>query len=381
MTGLELLPPEHPGSFIKDELEARGWAQADLAFVLGWDTAQLNRLLGGTSNVTPDSAVALGDAFDVSPEFFLNLQQLYDLGHAKKADPGVKVRASWASSFPVREMIKRGWIEDGDSDLLELQMLRFFDVETRREMPFVGDAEVEPIAAKMNSYAGITPAQFAWVNRVKQVANTLDCPPYSEKALRDALPSLRAHFIDKDDLSNIQGLLLRCGVRTVLVEHLSGTKIDGVCVWLSDNQPAIGLSGRLDRLDNLCFVLRHEIEHVLNGDGRQNSFAPVDEDCAGLADDDELPDVERAANSAAAEFCIPQGDLRSFIARKAPYISEKDVTLFATRVQINPAIVVGQVQFKTGRYGWLRKYQKPVRPKLMEWRAVDGWDRSANVEL
>ena len=55
-----------------------------------------------------DMAVALGDAFDVSPDFFANLQTLYDLQRAKRPDAGVRIRANWVSAFPVREMIRRG---------------------------------------------------------------------------------------------------------------------------------------------------------------------------------------------------------------------------------------------------------------------------------
>src|SRR3954469_17964558 len=114
-----LLPVDHPGTFIAEELEAREWAQADLAYVLGWDAAQLNRLIKGQTDVTPDSAVALGEAFDMPAEFFLNLQKMYDLQKARKADPGVRKRAAWLSAFPVREMIKRGWIEDAEPSLLD----------------------------------------------------------------------------------------------------------------------------------------------------------------------------------------------------------------------------------------------------------------------
>ncbi len=379
MAILELLPTEHPGEFIVEELEAREWAQADLAFVLGWDAAQLSRLIKGHTSVTPETALMLEDAFDVPAEFFLNLQRMYDLGKAQKADPGVKVRASWASVFPVREMIKRGWIEAGESSLLDLQMLRFFGKNRRDDVPFVSNAPVIPHAAKKSSYEEVTPLQYVWLHRVKQVAETIDAPEYSEEKLRGSLSSLRSHFIDTDDLPHIPRLLLRSGVRIVLVEALPGSKIDGVCLWL-DDQPVIGLTNRLDRLDNLCFVLRHEIEHVLRQDGREQSFAPIDEFDSDFGGDD-ISECEQAANAAAADFCVPQEMLASFIQRKSPYISEKDMIRFAARAEINPSIVVGQIHNKTGKFNWLRKYLKSIRNSLLEWPAVDGWDKVAKTEL
>src|SRR3546814_5443748 len=73
MTGKNnLVAVEPPGTFIKLELEARGWSQRDLAFILGQTEQQLNPLLSGKRGITPDMARLLGDAFDVSPQFFLN---------------------------------------------------------------------------------------------------------------------------------------------------------------------------------------------------------------------------------------------------------------------------------------------------------------------
>lgn len=377
----ETLPAEHPGEFILEELEARGWTQADLAFVLGWDASQLNRLIKGNLNVTPESALSLADAFDMPAEFFLNLQKMYDLGRAKKADPGVKTRASWAAIFPVRDMIKRGWIQDTESSLLDVQMTRFFGKSKREDVPFVGDAQLIAHAARKSSYESVLPSQYAWLHRVRSIAKTVDCPNYSEDALRASLEVLRSHFIDTDDLPRVPGLLKKCGVRVILVEQLPGSKIDGVCTWL-DDQPVIGLTNRLDRIDNLCFVLRHEIEHVLRGDGKEESFAPIDEFDGTLAsDNNELDECEVVANRAAANFCVDQTLLSSFILRKSPYISEKDVRAFASRVQIHPGIVVGQIQHKTNRHAWLRKYQSSIRPLLKEWEAIDGWEKIAKVEL
>ena len=138
---------DHPGTFILDELEARGWAQVDLAYILGMSPSQLNPILKGKGNISPDMAVALGDAFDVSPEFFANLQKQYDLQQARCPDPGVRTRAFWLSKFPVREMEKRGWIESSDADLLDLQMKRFFGVNRVEDVPLVG---CEPMAHSAN---------------------------------------------------------------------------------------------------------------------------------------------------------------------------------------------------------------------------------------
>ncbi len=372
------LSVDHPGSFIAEELEARGWAQADLAYILGMDPGQLNKLIGGKADINPDWAVALGDAFDMPAEFFLNLQKLYDLQRAQKADPGVRTRASWLSVFPVREMIKRGWIEDAEPGLLDLQMMRFFGRNRVEDIPFVGDTRLMAHAAYKSNYDSTTAVQYVWLTRVRKIAEQIASPLYSSAALRESLPKIRAHLMDKEDFVRVPHILKACGVRFVLVEALPGSKIDGVCVWI-DSQPVIGMTLRLDRPDNFCFVLRHEIEHVLNEDGREETFALVDE--AVDTEEFQTSDCEKVANAAAAEFCVPQSLLDSFIARKSPFISERDVLEFSSRVEIHPAVVIGQIQRKAQKYNFLRKYQTGVREYLMDWEAKDGWGHQAPTGL
>jgi len=376
---------DHPGVFIKDELEARGWDQSDLAFIVGTSLPQLNKILSGRGDITTNWAQLLAAAFDVNPQFFTNLQAMYDLQHAARPEPGIRIRASWLSAFPVREMIKRGWIEDTEADLLDLQMMRFFNVNDVHQIPHFGGEHIAH-AAKKSSYDEITPEQLVWLHRVRVIAQNMDCPAYDKSKLREALPDLRAHMLDSDDFGRIPYLLWDCGVRAVLVEPLKGSKIDGVCTWL-DDQPVIGLSFRMDRPDNAFFVLRHEIEHVLQEDGKSADQIHVDV-FEPERDVSELPDEEKRADAEAAEFLIPQDKLTSFMNRKGDFISERDVLAFAARHHIHPAIVVGQIQYRRYQetqdnraYAWLRKYLFKVHENFMGWEHRDGWGKIAEVGL
>lgn len=366
---------EPPGVFIKIELEARGWSQRDLAFILGQTEQQLNPLLAGKRGVTPDMARLLGDAFDTSPQFFLNLQGRYDLQNAKDPDPAVKTRAGLQARYPVRDMIRRGWIQDGEASLLQLQMNRFFEVandDPSSEIAF---------AAKRTHYDATTPQQLAWVFRVRQLARQMKVGPFSAEKLRALLPKLRGLMVDPDAVASVPRLLAECGVRFIVVEVLPNAKIDGVCTWLDDDSPVIGMSTLYDRLDNFWFVLRHEIEHVLQGHGKQ-SIGMVDHLTGdGAHDMTDEADEEKVANAAAADFCVPSEKMSSFYARKHPYFSERDVVGFAALMAVHPAIVVGQLQKRMKRYDYLRKYQVPVRRHLLKDAVVDGWSNVAEAQL
>lgn len=378
-------PVDHPGTFLVEELAARNWQQVDLAYILGMSPQQLSPLLTGKARITPDLAVALGDAFDMPAEFFANLQKLHDLSKAKPVDPGVKTRASWLSVFPVRDMINRGWIEDAEPSLLHLQMLRFLDKNRVEDLPFIGNGKLIPHAAKKTAYEAsydeTTPIQYVWLHRVRKLAEVIeDCPKFSAEKLIATLPKIRSHMLDKSDLIEIPKMLHECGVRFVLVEALPGSKIDGVCVWI-DGNPVIGMSTRLNRMDNFCFVLRHECEHVIRGHGRDAKFSPIDEFDYDPDSDVALPTEEMEANAAAREFLVPKKMLDSFMARKGEFISEKDVLAFSARLEINAAVIVGQIQRRSKKYGWLRKYQDGIRDYLLEWPFKDGWGHIAPTGL
>src|SRR6267154_3798805 len=114
----------HPGVFVKEEMEARGWSQRDLAFILGCSEQAINPILNGKRGISPEMAKALAEGFEVPAEFFANLQQAYDLAQARMPDASVAVRRKMQSVYPVREMIKRGWIEQSDAAMLEIQLVR-----------------------------------------------------------------------------------------------------------------------------------------------------------------------------------------------------------------------------------------------------------------
>ena len=92
-------------------------------------------------------------------------------------------------------------------------------------------------------------------------------------------------------------------------------------------------------------------------------------------------DVERVANQAASDFCVPQDKMNSFFARKSPYFSERDTLAFASRTGVHPGLVVGQIQRRSGRYDFLRRHQVKVREHLMSSALVDGWGEVIHVDL
>lgn len=92
---------------------------------------------------------------------------------------------------------------------------------------------------------------------------------------------------------------------------------------------------------------------MLHGDGKDTPF--IDSDLTRTIGQ-EVREEERVANKEAAEFCVPQDKMTSFYLRKKPLFAERDVLAFAKRMGVHPGLVVGQLQWRTGRYDFLRRH-------------------------
>ena len=75
--------PIHPGEDLTEILEELGITQTQFAKAIGVSKARVNRIINRQSPITPDMAVRIGHAFSQSAEFWLNLQQMYDLEVAR----------------------------------------------------------------------------------------------------------------------------------------------------------------------------------------------------------------------------------------------------------------------------------------------------------
>jgi HTH-type transcriptional regulator / antitoxin HigA len=354
-----------PGEFIREELEARGWTQGDLAQIMDRPLRLVNELVAGKKQITPETARGLAVAFgDNDPLYWMNLDSAYRLAHADPVDASVGRRAKLYSLYPVREMMKRGWIETSDNlDVVEHRICRFFHTRSIDERPEF------PHAAKAAQYNERTAPQWAWLFRARELSEGVQTSSYSEKGLRSALTRLRTLLIAPEEIRQVPNILAEAGVRFVVSEFLPGAKIDGAAFWVG-NSPAVAMSLRFDRIDNFWFVLRHEIEHILNRDGVVIDVELTEH----LRKKELLPPEEVRANIAASEFAVPSTDLDSFILRIRPLYSEKRIQLFARRIGVHPGLVIGQLHFRDEvPYTHFHKHLVKVREIITQTALTDGW--------
>jgi antitoxin HigA-1 len=74
----------HPGEHLAEELKELGMSAAELARKLDVPTNRITGILNGQRAITGDTALRLAHYFGTSPEFWLNLQSLYELRVAQR---------------------------------------------------------------------------------------------------------------------------------------------------------------------------------------------------------------------------------------------------------------------------------------------------------
>jgi len=359
-----------PGEYIRDELEARGWTQLDLAAILDRPASVIQDILKGSRPISPEIAQGLGDAFGTTAQYWMNYQTAYKLALTPKDDKIMR-RAKLFQKYPIREMQRRGWIEDSSNvNVIETQVCQFFDIP---------DIDTEPrlqYAARKTDYAKENESQKTWLRRAMNLATMFPVEgKYDENNIDALLTELAQLRKEPEELRSVPQLLSKFGIRFLIVEHLPKTKIDGACFWLDKNSPVIVMSLRFDRIDYFWFTLIHELKHVYNKDGTIVESELFEE----YNSDQEKPKAEQDADTFAVNFLVNQEELDDMILRKYPMISKIDILVFAHRQGLHPGIVVGQLHHRYKNWSNFRQLLVKIRSIIIPIAVTDGWGQTISL--
>lgn len=354
-----------PGRILRQELEARGWTQRDLAAILGRPEQAISEIISGSKQITPETSLELSQAFGTSPEFWNNLEANYRLELARTQAQGdvIARRSRLYAELPLREMANRGWLTLRESvDELESEVAGCLGAPLLPEPPRLA-ARLRGSAA----HAPLTYAQLAWLRRAEALARGQTITgTWRADNLDPLVHELASHMRGIDDVANVPDTLARWGVRLVFLRHLTRTNLDGAAFWI-ENDPAVALTLRHDRVDSFWFTLMHELAHLAEGP----SAAYLDQLEDGGEDETEPPPAdsyEEAANRLASYWLLEPQAFYDFVTRTAPRFSRASIEAFAASQGRHPGIVLGRLQ-REGLvpYQNLRGLLVKVSPALVGW--------------
>ena len=85
-----LRTPIHTGEHLAEELRELGFSAAELARQIAVPINRITGIINGQRGVTADTALRLAHWFGTSPQFWMNLQQMYELRVAER-DVGAQI--------------------------------------------------------------------------------------------------------------------------------------------------------------------------------------------------------------------------------------------------------------------------------------------------
>lgn len=346
-----------PGEYINRELQKRNWGQADLAAVLQRPLPTVNEIIKGKRAVTSEMAVSLGRAFNNPAELWAHREAAYRLSLVNSVDGDTEKKAKLFEAAPIKDLQRRGWISPTaqTADELEIELTRFMG-----ENPLNGVSCPVALARQTVPSAEFSNAQRAWLMQAAHMARRLNARPFQPDKLEAFLPRIKKLALKPEHAAKLPIALAEIGLRLVVVEDLPRTRIDGAAFFLDGNNtmPVVALSMRIDRMESFWQTLGHELRHIANGDPLS-----LDSNLVGEGRDAQMSDMERRADTEAAEWLVSLTDIKSFILRAKPWFSKEAILPFASRMGVHPSIVVGHLQHH-GVIGWDR--HADLRPKVRE---------------
>lgn len=346
-----------PGEILVEALEEHGMSQSELARRMGRPTKTINEIANGKAAITPDTAIQLELTLGIDAGFWNNLEAAYRAHLAReRADQELMTHASWAASFPLKDLVKQGVIEAGDTPARKVALLlRFFQVSSPAAWQNQWGGAPAAAFRKSPAFETSLHASAAWLRWGELIAADIRTAPFEAQQFRDVLAEIRSML--RRDIGmirrRVQDLCAGAGVALVITPELTGTHLSGAARWLTPDKAIIQLSLRHKTDDQFWFSFFHEARHVL---------APKKADYLDGDGDEARDDAEEAeADRFARDTLLAPGPYAAFV--EMGNLSAEAIKDFAKRQNAPAGIVVGRLQRdKHLPPSRLNTLKKPIAP-------------------
>lgn len=326
-----------PIEAIEFRMAEQGLRQIDLAPLLG-SRSRVSEILSRKRPLTVQMIRSLSAGLGIPLETLV--------ADRPRADSRESAEGFDWEKFPVKEMEKRGWLEQFKSvsaSSIEARVAAFLES--------VMHNAVSPALYRRN-FRGDTLddktyfSTLAWTARVLIRAKQLEGPygKFDPQRLDSKL------FRDIAQLSVFNDGPLRAidrlagyGVAVIVEPKLPNTLLDGAALMTENGLPIIGMTLRYDRVDYFWFTLLHELTHIW-----KHLLSPEEAFIDRVENADSTLKAEKEANRIARDALIPKVIWERSLANLAPSVS--NVEKLAAELHIHPAIIVGRLQRESGHY-------------------------------
>jgi HTH-type transcriptional regulator/antitoxin HigA len=331
-----------PGFFIREQMEMREWTQSDLSEVTGFTIKHLNKVLQEKQPLTLDMARVLGEVFNTSAQYWVNIDTGYRLWLAQektKSEEEADIKGLIYERMPIKDMMAKGWLKASHSaENLKKQVLQYWDWQ---ELDFgVLDKNFLPCLTRKSEAFNQFNASYAitWYRKAQIEASKVKATSYKRRKLEKLYDNLHSYTTTASGINDFIKALADSGVIFFVLPHLQKTYLDGAAFLLGKN-PVVVYTGRYKRIDNFWFTVAHEIAHIL---------LHLDDNTPFVLDnlrDGELNKMEKEANELASEK-LKHAEIFNYLEPHLKYLTSTKVEECAEELHIHPAIIIGKLAYE-----------------------------------
>ena len=259
---------EHPGVILEEKLQEIGMSVKEFAFRADRPEQSVLEIIRGTCSITPDMAITIEYVTGMSAEVLLNWQRKYDEYKARRtAMDRLGKDRTWLSSFPMEEMMDKGWVERRDNADEQVDaLLRYFGVASPSAWENCYFKQRLKVAFRISLERTAEPYSVsAWLRQGEiQAMNNLLDKPFDGKSLKGKMHEIALLIQSPPDdiLPILEKMLADSGVKLIFTEPLAGIPIKGAARWIY-GWPCIQLLSERQLYEDFRFTILHELGHIL----------------------------------------------------------------------------------------------------------------------
>lgn len=330
--------PIPPGEILVEELTARGMTQKELAGRMGRPYQVISEIANAKKAITPDTAIQLGTVLGQDPEYWLNLENSYQLVLARRRElDKARTNQAWLNAYPIAAMTERGWLDPShESDVKMASLLRFLGAVDADPAKYIETAGFElPHEEVEQAWIG---ALGAWLRKGELEAETAEAADFDSEAFEQALDEIRL-MTELPPAVFLPMLINACasaGVVFQMIETFCDAPVKAAARWLNKSRALIQLSADEQAADSFWLSFFHSAGLLLRNPGDRKIH--VD----GIGVDIAPIEFENQADKFAWTHVIPDEDWQSFCA--VGNFETDNIWEFAMSIDTSPFMVESRLE-------------------------------------
>lgn len=337
-----------PGIILKAELKERGLKQGEFAASVGMRPSHFSEVLKGTRPINDQLALKLEEELDIPAETWLKLQALFTRQQKEAELLSIEEQEAINELHAYNEVIDV-------KTLVKHFDLHYYTKSVQRQF-FRGDLQLPPPAELQVKSAGFYRRSakvgkddrmiYTWALMAKHaVKDIVPQGEYKPEKIDELAKVLSATFhSNQNTIEKVTEILSQYGIKFAIVEKIDKASIDGIS-FKSNGVPAIVITCRIKKIDNIAFVILHELGH--------HKMHIKDDNLTFISYEGyEESMQENEADEFATEALIPANIWNTLPVMPVNnvFLLQKECTKWANLNNLNKWIVLGRLSHELGIY-------------------------------